>query len=214
MDRKNLIRKRGRPALQQPSARLQIIDALAGLLGANPLSLPSLKAVSRAAGVTPALIHYHFSDLDGLLHCLYLERALPLLQPALQELRTGDDPASALTRFLSKWTTLLLRHRWLTPCLMQAPSGSADSLRRCTGPLRAAVTAAQRHGLLRDDLPAGYITLLLLSLGTLPHLARTTLAAGIEEPLTMDAQQAAALTLQHLAVLQAGIAPIPRVPAV
>lgn len=205
-------RKRGRPPSRQPPARSQIVDATVQLLVDQPLSRPSLKAVAHAAGVTPALLHYHFGDLAGLMRSLLEERALPLLQPALAELETPQpDAAAALARFLSKWIALMLRHRWLAPCLMQAADPGPTLLPQAGRIVRDAVADAQRQGRLRADLPDSYIAMLLLQLGTMPHLARTSMGAGIDPAVIADAEHAAALTLRHLSVLQSGIA-APRAP--
>ena len=79
-------RQRGRPQAHLPAARDHILDALVRLLDASPWSRASLRSVAQEAGVTAALVHYHFGDLRGLMRCLLEERALPLLQPALPEL--------------------------------------------------------------------------------------------------------------------------------
>jgi TetR/AcrR family transcriptional regulator len=177
------------------------------MLDSEPLSLPSLRAVAQAAAVTPALLHYHFGDLAGLMRSLFEERAVPLLLPVLQELKAPAPNASgALARFLPRWTALLLRHPWLTACLLQAPTDTASTTPRCGDIVRAAVAAAQQQGALRRDLPDYYIALLLLSMGAMPLLAQTRLAQGIDSRPMTDPEGAAALTLQHLTVLQAGVA--------
>jgi TetR/AcrR family transcriptional regulator len=196
----------GRPSANQPSARAQILDALVRLLDTAPLARPSLRAVAQGAGVSPALIHYHFEDLAGLMRCLDQERAMPVLRPLLLELRTlQPDAGAALVRFLQKWTALALRHRWLTSCLLQPCAEDDDSPQGCGAVVRSAVAAAQQQGTVRPDLPDAYIALLLLSLGLMPHLAQTNLGAGLARSLPAP-QDAASLTLRHLSVLQAGIA--------
>jgi len=199
-------RRRGRPATGVPAARIQILEALIGMLEAAPLARPSQRGIADAARVSPAVLQYHFRDLPGLMRCLLEERALPLLQPLLQELRShAPSPAGALARFLQKWTALTLRHRWLPACVLQAPPGD-DTLRDCGASLRAAVAAAQHDGAVRPDLPDSYLALLLLSLGLMPHLAQTALGAGLDTRQLAEPENAAALTLQHLAVLRDGSA--------
>lgn len=198
-------RPRGRPSAQRPPARDLLLDALLQILEAAPLSRPSQREVAQAADVSAALLHYHFGDQSGLLRCLLQERALPLLQPLLQELQSHSPTAAAsLTRFLQKWTTLARRHRWLAACLLQLPRGD-DGLKHCGASLRAAVVAAQREGAVRRDLPDSYLALLLLSLGLMPHLAQTSLGDGLDPGLLIDAESAAGLTLLHLAVLGDGV---------
>jgi AcrR family transcriptional regulator len=157
--------------------------------------------------VTPALLHYHFDDLAGLMRCLHEERAMPLIHPALQELLAGQSRAGpALTRFIQQWTGLTLRHPWLAACLLQIPVESPTSAAGLCSVVQAAVSAAQQQGAVRRDLPDHYIALLLLSLGVMPHLALTALGHGVDPQKRADPQGAATLTLQHLAVLQSGAA--------
>jgi AcrR family transcriptional regulator len=201
------VRKRGRPEATQPSARAQILDALLQTLDSAPLSRPSLRNVAQAAAVSPALLHYHFDDLAGLMRCLLEERAMPLLHPALRELQAmKPDAVAALTRFLQKWTVLTLRHPWLAACLLQAPADAAGPAAGFGGVVRAAVESAQSQGAVRRDLPGNYIALLLLSLGVMPHLAQTALGSGMDPQTLADPENAATLMLQHLSVLQAGVA--------
>lgn len=207
MIRASNLRMRGRPSDRLPAARTQILEAIARLLDRAPLSQPSLRAVAAEAGVSPALLHYHFGDLPGLMRSLYEERALPLMQPLLQELETPEPGAGAgLTRFLQKWTALSVRHPWLGVVLLQAPVRLPNSPRELGERVRAAVTRAQREGSVRGDLPASYIALLLLSMGTMPHLAQTQVAAGSDPSPMAHPENAGTLTLLHISVLQAGVA--------
>jgi len=164
--------------------------------------------VAGTAGVSPALLHYYFRDPSDLMRCLFEERALPLLQPALQELQAAEtDPGAGIARFLHRWSAAALRNPWLPACLAQVPADASAATRDWSAALRRTVIAAQRQGTLRRDLPDGYIALLLLSLGMLPHLLRTALGGGIDPAGMSEPEDAAALTLHHLAMLRSGIAP-------
>jgi TetR/AcrR family transcriptional regulator len=203
------LRKRGRPSDRLPAARVQVLDATVRILDRAPQSLPSLRAVAAEAGVSPALLHYHFTDLPGLMRSLYEEHALQLLQPLLKDLGTPEQNAGAgLSRFLQKWTALALRHPWLGATLLRTPVRATDSTRGFGASVEAAVARAQREGSVRSDLPAGYIALLLLSMGTMPHLAQTLVAAGIDPSPATHPEHAGTLTLLHISVLQAGVARI------
>lgn len=138
---------------------------------------------------------------------LFEERAQAVLLPVLQELQPPLPTASgALARFLPRWTALMLRQPWLAACLLQAPDEASGTIPGCGGIVRNAVAAAQQQGSLRRDLPDSYIALLLLALGAMPLLAQTRLAHGMDPGPMTDPENAATLTLQHLTVLQAGVA--------
>jgi len=189
-------RARGRPPRDAP-LRDRILDSLCICLARQPAQPLRLRAIAAEAGVTAALLHYHFGDLEGLLHALLHERAQPLWR-ALFEPAT-PSAGTSLTRFLQRWTAALLRHRWLVPCLLRAaPDGGFG-----TAPLQQLVRDAQREGTLRADLPADYIAMLLLAVGALPQLASTALGAGIALP--SEPADASQLTLWHLSLLEKGL---------
>jgi len=190
-------RTRGRPP-RNTSLRERILDAAELQISERPTSRLNLRDIAQRAGVTAALLNYHFGDVDGLLHTLLQERAQPLWRTLFDSPAAGAG--SALMHFLQRWTATLLRHRWLLPCLLQAPPrGQA----RWGAQLLQLVQQAQDDGTLRPDLPADYITVLLLSVGALPQLAATALGCGVSMP--GEASAASQLTLQHLALLQEGI---------
>lgn len=195
-EQQTLPRGRGRPP-RSAKLRSQILDATQVQLVERQGLRLSLRAIAQQANVTAALLNYHFTDLDGLLSALLHERAQPLWQ-ALFDSR-DRQAATALTRFLQRWTATVLRHRWLLPCLLQVPRGPT----LWGSQLRQLVLQAQREGALRQDLPEDYIALLLLSVGVLPQLAATSLGCGLTLPA--DAATASQLTLQHLSWLERGL---------
>ncbi len=193
-------RSRGRPP-RSAALRERILDAAASSLSEPSTQPLKLSMVAHRAGVTAALLNYHFTDLDGLLQALLRERAQPLWQ-ALFEPSVASASAS-LTRFLHRWTTTLLRHRWLLPCLLQAARKEHGDQPHWGGELRQLVRDAQREGRLRHDLPEDYLAMLLLSMGALPQLAATSLGRGIT--LTAEPALASELMLLHLSLLENGV---------
>jgi AcrR family transcriptional regulator len=177
--------------------RERILDSAAACLSSHPAPRLRLRGIAAHAGVTAALLNYHFDDLDGLLDALAQERALPIWQALFTP--AHESAGASLSRFLQRWTAALLRHRWLLPCLLQV----APDRCKWVAPLQQLVREAQREGTLRTDLPEDYIAMLMLAVGALPQLAATALGAGI----TLPSEPAAAsqLTLLHLALLEKGL---------
>lgn len=193
-------RGRGRPG-GVSSRRARLLDVAAQQIAGQRSARLNLRELTRAADATPALLHYYFGSLEGLLSVLMQERAEPLLRPLRDELQSCPGGAAAtLARFLQKWTSVMARQPWLLCCLLR-PTGTATRHSLATL-LRDVVAQAQRDGSVRHDLPADYISLLLLMLGTLPQHCGSELGAGLDVPAGASTQ----LTLLHLAVLQQGIA--------
>src|SRR5690348_16046584 len=112
------LKTRGRP-VGGLVRRRQILDEAANRVSAARTPRLKLRDVAQAAGVTPALLHYYFDDLDGLVSTLLRERGDPLLRPLIDELNAGSGGAM-LSRFVQKWTALGARHPWLPICMLQA----------------------------------------------------------------------------------------------
>lgn len=196
-------RRRGRP-VGNLSRRHRILDAAESQISARRSVHLNLRELTSEADVTPALLHYYFNDLDGVLAALLLERAEPLLQPLRRELLARPDGATAaLRRFLPKWNGLAARHPWLPCCLLRRAGGKVPA-NGLAAALREAIVQAQREGSLRGDLPPDYIALVLLMLGLLPQFCGTQLGGSLE--LGTDPGSVAQLTLLNLALLQRGIA--------
>jgi AcrR family transcriptional regulator len=193
-------RSRGRPP-RNAALRERILDAAAASL-AEPSPQPlRLRTVAQRAGVTAALLNYHFTDLDGLLQGLLRERAQPLWQALFEP--PVDSASISLTRFLQRWTSAVARHRWLLPCLLQAVRKEHHGEQQWGTQLRQLVRDAQHEGSLRRDVPEDYLAMLLLSMGALPQLAATSLGRGIT--LAAEPAMASQLMLLHLSLLENGV---------
>jgi TetR/AcrR family transcriptional regulator len=157
----------------------------------------TLRQVALRAGVTPPLAHYYFGNRDGLIAVLLGERAGPRLEELLSiAAASAAQPVAALTRLMQRLTSLVANDRFVARCLL-VPAG--EPLRnRIRAVLRQLLQGAQASGQLRADLSAIYLADALLGLCLFPFLD-----AGSEA----NRGDAAALTLQHVALLQEGIRP-------
>jgi TetR/AcrR family transcriptional regulator len=200
----NTSRSPGRPRKTGLSNRERLLDVAASQITASRSTQLGVRELARDAGVTPALLHYYFGDLAGLLDCLLRERGDALLQPLREELQADTPGAGArLSRFVQRWSSLVARQPWLLPCLLR-PSAEAEGGAWLAADLRAVTAQAQREGAVRSDLPDHYVAMLLLLLGALPQFCGTGLGSRLS--LSADPASAAQLTLLHLSVLQQGIA--------
>ena len=196
-------RRRGRPA-GNVSRRHRILDAAQSQISRLHSVSLNLRELTQEADVTPALLHYYFADLEGLVTALLMERGEPLLQPLRRELLARPAGATAaLRRFLPRWSAVAARHPWLTCCLLQR-AGMQAPANMLAAALREAIVHAQHEGTLRSDLPADYIALVLLMLGMLPQFCGTQLGGALQ--LGADPGAVGQLTLLNLAMLQRGIA--------
>ncbi|HXS31077.1 MAG TPA: hypothetical protein VN755_09615, partial [Steroidobacteraceae bacterium] len=95
-----------------------LLDVAAAQITASRSTNLSVRQLTRDAEVTPALLHYYFGDVAGLLDCLLRERGETLMRPLREDLQASTPDAGArLSRFVQRWSSLLARHPWLLPCL-------------------------------------------------------------------------------------------------
>lgn len=191
-------RPRGRPPGGKAVQRRRLLTTAAELLlgpGAGGLTL---QQVARAAGVTPALAHYYFGSRDGLWEALIAERVAPHVEDLLQAARVrAGQPVVALTFMTQRLTSLLATEPLLRHCLWLSCRPALELRNHLRATLSDLLSRAQRSGVLRADLPAEYLCESLLGLVLFPFLD-----AG---PGDAGGERMAALTLQHVALLQDGI---------
>lgn len=87
------------------TAREDIVKAARDLFARQGYDVTSLRAVSRAAGVDPALVHHYFGDKNGLLEAVLVDLVRPasVFQDVIEN-PTGEDVGERLVRaFLGLW---------------------------------------------------------------------------------------------------------------
>ncbi|RMG47958.1 MAG: TetR/AcrR family transcriptional regulator [Acidobacteria bacterium] len=73
--------------------RERILDAAEQLFSEQGLANTSLRAITRAAGVNPAAVHYHFGSKDGLIRELFRRRLEPVNRQRLELLERAERAA-------------------------------------------------------------------------------------------------------------------------
>ncbi len=193
------LRGRGRPPGVRHTQRRRLLSCAAELLLETAEAALTLQRVAQAAGATPALAHYYFGSREGLLEALIQERAAPHVEDLISAARIrAGQPVAALTFLMQRTSSLLATDPLLRRCLW-LPVAPARALRdRLRVTLDDLLRRAQRGGLLRADLPAPYLVESLLGLVLFPFFDAGRDADG-------SGERVAALTLQHVALLQDGI---------
>jgi AcrR family transcriptional regulator len=188
-------RRRGRPPSSRTTQRTRLLQAARELL-AEGQDL-ALGRIAARAGVTPALANYYFLNRDGLVGALLQERAAPRVDDLIGAARVrAAQPVVALTFLMQRLTSMLATDTFLCRSLLLP---EARSLReRLRTSLSELLQRARREGQLRADLPLEYLSDTLLGLCLFPFMDSD--AAG-----SNAGERVAALTLQHVALLQDGI---------
>jgi AcrR family transcriptional regulator len=163
-------RKRGRPAHcpagQRADRREDIVQAASKLFLHEGYAEATLRRVAADAQVNVALIHYYFTNKQG----LYLDVLTGALDQTLSGLRHYQQQQPTIYHLIHILTEPLLASPALAHRLL-SPTGPNDGVemvakvsRRIRMLLRSVLQTMQRTGRLRDDLDAELLTAMFLDL--------------------------------------------------
>ncbi|MDG2524260.1 TetR family transcriptional regulator [Stenotrophomonas sp. HITSZ_GD] len=182
-----------------------MLEAALKLFARHGIAQTPLSAIAAEAGVTKAMIHYHFSTREKLLDVLIQERLLPLRNALIQGLAGHVDPIEALTAFARSLVAQARRYPWLPGLWLREVMSEGGLLRArmraqldATGERRttALIEAWQRDGLIS---PALKPELVLMSVFGMTMLPLTVLGGAA------DAQAANAVAEHAVAMLRHGV---------
>jgi AcrR family transcriptional regulator len=150
----------------RPAATKRILDAARALVARGGAGEVSMGEVAAAAGVSKALVHYHFRDKESLMHALMDDVGFDVLASAREALQPDAD-AHALDVYWS-WLERELRRGDLRVLLSLA---EYDSPR-----VRA---AARRVADQRREIAADHMAQLFARLGLSPRVPPALLAETV-----------------------------------
>lgn len=153
----------------EQARRLQIVDAAIGVIAEVGLGTASSARIARAAGVSPALINYHFGSREAL-----LREVLTVADARMDRAMSGgpSEPASyaeALRRIVVGYVQQCVTH--------PAEVRVAQAIRDTTGPsaddgpqeMIAFLTEAQREGEFGPFDPAVFTEALFAAMVAVPR---------------------------------------------
>lgn len=79
--------------------RQEIVDGLQKVMAQNSYEKATVASIARAAGLTPGVVHYHFSSKQAILLAL-TEQLAKLLQKRFLELDKDPEPLARLDAFI------------------------------------------------------------------------------------------------------------------
>lgn len=195
-------RSPGRPPAQEGAAlREALIDAALREFARLGIRSATLAGIARAAGATPALIHYHFGSKFDLVQAVVDERLRVPVDGLLALLQSEADPLERLRRFALAYTQTVAAHPWIPRLVVREVLAEDGLLRKqfahrfaanVATRVREAVAAVQASGGLRDDLPPEALTLALVSLLVFPFVAAPVVGPALGIQVTPEMAQSLA----------------------
>lgn len=207
------LRPKGRPAAAPSGvAREALLDAAQDLFGRQGIAATPLAAVAKAAGVTPAMVHYYFSSRDQLLDALVEERIGPLLARVWGPVEASQELETILAGLVQRLLEGPGSQPWLPPLWIREVLSEGGELRARVlqrlpaakfAALAKAVSDGQAAGSVNPDLEPALLVLSVMGLVMLPLSMASLLshlpgAAGIGR---------AAIARHAGALLRSGIRP-------
>ncbi|MCO4864195.1 TetR/AcrR family transcriptional regulator [Cupriavidus sp. WGlv3] len=170
-------RSPGRPAAGQPGQRERILDAATELFSRQGVAGTPVKAIAARAGVTPALVHYYFSDRDLLLDAVIEEKVQPLVARFFAGSEPGDEPLEMLVGIATRLILAVAEAPWFPGLWIREVASDDGALRERVlkrfaleraGALMAPLAAAIARGQLNSGLEPALVVPSLIGLTLLP----------------------------------------------
>lgn len=113
-------RSAGRPVADPDrDTRALLLDAAANLFGEHGIAATSFALIARRAGLTPAMVHYHFRDRDRLLDALVDERLMPFIHAVWDPVRPDLNPAELIRGLVERLMQQIERSPWVPSTWMR-----------------------------------------------------------------------------------------------
>lgn len=213
--RTRVVERPGRPVADpERDTRVLLLNAATELFAEKGVAATSFSTIARRAGLSPAMVHYHFKDREQLIDAVVDERLVPLITYVWEPVEPGDAPAAILRGVVQR--LLLQIHKapwvpstWMREILNEGGLLRGRMLRRLpVGKIRIvgqAIARGQASGAINDDLDPLLVVFSALGLVML-HMATIRVWADIfqRHPPTIKAMQ------RHITgLLLEGLNPVP-----
>ena len=110
----------GRPfADPDRDTRALLLNAATDLFAEKGVAATSFSTIARRAGLTPAMVHYHFKDRDQLIDAMVEERLVPFIHYVWDPVQPGDDPAELIRGVVERLLEKIESAPWLPSTWMR-----------------------------------------------------------------------------------------------
>jgi AcrR family transcriptional regulator len=188
-------RTAGRPVADPDrDTRVLLLDAATKLFAEHGVAATSFSTIARRAGLTPAMVHYHFHDREQLIDAVVDERLVPLISYVWDPVQPGDAPADILRGVVHRLLEQIRQEPWVPSTWMREILNEGGLLRgrmlrrlpiekvRIVG---QAIARGQASGTINRDLDPLLVVFSALGLVML-HMATIGVWAEVFQRLSLD----------------------------
>lgn len=171
----------GRPhPIPGVDARELLLDAAVSLFAEQGIAGTTIAQIAVAAGVTPAMVHYYFTNRDRLLDALVRERLQPILTSVWSPVTASREVGPMLRGLVERILAAVESHPWLPSLWIREIVTEGGRLRsrllkalpfEYVQHMISVVTAAQRRGEVIPQLEPRLMPVSVIGLTLLPLAA-------------------------------------------
>lgn len=208
-------RTAGRPvANPDRDTRVLLLNAAAELFAKHGVAATSFSTIARRAGLTPAMMHYHFHDREQLIDAVVDERLVPLITYVWDPVQAEDAPADILRGVVHRLLEQIERAPWVPSTWMREILNEGGLLRgrmlrrlpiEKVSIVGQAIARGQASGTVNRDLDPLLVVFSTLGLVML-HMATRQAWSDIFQRPALDLQ---AMQLHITGLLLQGLTPAP-----
>jgi AcrR family transcriptional regulator len=172
----------GRPPKRDgDDSRSRILEAAISVFAEKGIAASAIKDIGQRAGVTAAMVYYHFEDKERLTEAALERYLVPLVDHYWAAVDLGLGPRETLLEVVDRIRRATTDSPWFLPLWSRELASEGGYLRvflgrrierRLLETFRQAVLQGQAEGLLNPDLMPEMLFISLISALCLPSLAR------------------------------------------
>jgi AcrR family transcriptional regulator len=175
------------------AARNRILEAAIAAFSENGIDASSIKEISRRAGVTPALVNYHFDDKEALISESLDRFVVPIVRRFWEAADLGLEPREMLEELIARVQAAAEKHPWFLLLWSRELANVGGRLRdflksrldkRLADLFLETVLAGQRDGTVNPDLAPELVYVSLVSCVCLASQARPGFEMVFRSPVS------------------------------
>ena len=110
----------GRPlANPERDTRALLLNATTALFAEQGVAATSFSTIARRAGLTPAMMHYHFDDREQLIGAVVDERLVPFIHAVWDPVRPGLEPSELISGLVQRLLEQIGKAPWVPSTWMR-----------------------------------------------------------------------------------------------
>lgn len=107
------------PSSPDRNTRVLLLDAATQLFAEQGVAATSFSTIARRAGLTPAMVHYHFRDREKLIDAVVEERLVPIVTYVWDPVQPGETPANIVSGVVKRLLEQIQQAPWVPSTWMR-----------------------------------------------------------------------------------------------